>query len=81
METTIRLRVKKELSSAEQKGILQLKGAIISRGFTDIIHISDEGEEFHINSFSVHHEQKTALHEYLETWLSDKSLGQAVVLL
>jgi hypothetical protein len=81
MESTIRLRIKKELSSTQQKSILKLKGAIISQGFTDIIHIRDEGEEFHINYFSVLPGKKAALHDYLETCLSDKDLGEAVSLL
>jgi hypothetical protein len=51
MEKTIRLKVKKELTGEQEKQVIKLKGALISQGFTDIIHISDEGEEHYINSF------------------------------
>ncbi|MCR5862554.1 hypothetical protein LRS05_10520 [Flavobacterium sp. J372] len=51
MEKTIRLKIKKELTREQEKQVIRLKGALIGQGFTDIIHISDEGEEHYINTF------------------------------
>ena len=74
MDTIVRLRVKKELDNRQHKSILDLKGSIISKGYTDIIHISDEGEEFHINSFSVLPEQKVAVLDYIVLNLKENNL-------
>jgi len=51
MDTVIRFKVKKDLDNKQHKRLLELKGALIRDGYTDIIHIHDDGEEFHINSF------------------------------
>ena len=51
MAKTIRLKIKKELTQEQEKQVIRLKGALIAKGFTDIIHISDESEQHYINSF------------------------------
>lgn len=51
MTNPIRLRIKKDIDAATEKKILKLKGNLITEGFSEIIHISDEGEEHYINSF------------------------------
>lgn len=52
MDKTVRLRVRKELEKAQERKIISLKGSLISGGYTDIIHIDDEDEQYHINFFS-----------------------------
>jgi hypothetical protein len=81
MDTIVRLRVKKELDSRQHKSILGLKGSIISKGYTDIIHISDEGEEFHINSFSVPRQEKEIILEYIALYLKENRLDMAATLM
>jgi len=81
MESLIRFRTKKDLDNTQHKSILALKGSIISKGYTDIIHISDDGEEFHINSFSALPEQKAALLDYMIGYLNEEKLGQVVQML
>jgi len=81
MEKEIRLRVKKDLDSKQHKNILALKGSLIAQRYTDIIHISDEDEDYHINSFSVVPEQEITILHYINIYLREKSLEQAVTLI
>ncbi|MDA6072612.1 hypothetical protein NJT12_23605 [Flavobacterium sp. AC] len=46
MEKTIKLRVKKDIDNRRELKVLKLKGILISKGFTQIIHIADENEHF-----------------------------------
>ncbi|MXN91726.1 hypothetical protein GR160_10855 [Flavobacterium sp. Sd200] len=81
MDTIVRLKVKKDIDNKQHKALLELKGNIIAKGFTDIIHISDEGEEFHINSFTTLSGQSAALYEYMAAFLEEKALRDLVTLL
>lgn len=60
MNKTIKLRVKKEIERDKELKVLKLKGTLISRGYTEIIHIADENEDFHLNTFitSADHKKK-----------------------
>jgi hypothetical protein len=81
MEKEIRFRVKKDLDSKQHKNILALKGSLIAQRYTDIIHISDEDEDYHINSFSVVPEQKATILHYITLYLKEKGLDQAVTII
>jgi hypothetical protein len=52
MDKTIKLRVKKEIDRSNELKVLKLKGSLITKGYTEIIHIADENEDFYHNSFS-----------------------------
>jgi hypothetical protein len=80
MESLIRFRIKKDLDNSQHKSILALKGSIISKGYTDIIHISDDGEEFHINSFSLLTSKKAAVTGYIMAYIEAKKLEQVVTI-
>jgi len=80
MDTVIRFKVKKDLDNRKHQSLLRLKGSIIAKGFTDIIHISDEGEEFHVNSFSVLQDQKAAILEYITLYVKQNSLDSTIAL-
>jgi hypothetical protein len=58
MDKTIKLRVKKEIDNNGELKVLKLKGTLISKGFTEIIHIADENEDFYLNSFSTSPDHK-----------------------
>ncbi|WP_313903068.1 hypothetical protein [Flavobacterium anhuiense] len=58
MEKTIQLKVRKDLDAREQHTILKLKGSLISKGYTEIIHILDQDEDYHINTFETATEKK-----------------------
>jgi len=78
MDKVIRLKIKKELTSAQEKKIIQLKGALISGGYTDIIHFSEEGEEFYINSFTTLPERKTEALAFIAARVNDSSLSNVL---
>lgn len=65
MNKIIKLRVKKEVDRANELKVLKLKGTLISKGFTEIIHIEDENEDFHLNTFSTDPEQKKEAENYV----------------
>ena len=80
MDTVIRFKVKKDLDNKQYQSLLRLKGSIIAKGFTDIIHIGDEGEEFHINSFTVLPEHKAAVVEYVNLYIRENSLDATITM-
>jgi hypothetical protein len=51
MQKEVRFKVRKDLDPQEQQRVIKLKGSLISKGYTEIIHIRDQGEEFHLNTF------------------------------
>jgi hypothetical protein len=81
MDKAIRLKVKKELDIQQEKKVIQLKGALIAKAYTEIIHISDEGEEFYINSFVTLPEKKKEALDFIEGYLQEKSLDAIVDIL
>jgi len=81
MEKTIQLKVKKELTLEQEKQVIRLKGALIAKGFTDIIHISDEGEEFHINQFIILPNKKDEALDFIKIYLIEKGLISTIWIL
>jgi len=81
MDKTIRLKVKKELSSLHEKSILHLKGQLILKNYTEIIHISDEGEEYYINSFITLPERKDDVIIFIRAYQQEKSLNEILEIL
>ncbi|MDW8850125.1 hypothetical protein SD960_08490 [Flavobacterium sp. MMLR14_040] len=53
MNKTIKLRVKKEIDRKSELEVLKLKGTLITKGYTEIIHIEDENEDFELHYISV----------------------------
>ncbi|MDR7369992.1 hypothetical protein [Flavobacterium aquidurense] len=81
MEKVIRLRVFKDLSSQQQIDIIKLKGSLISKGYTAIIHINDQDEEYHINSFAVIEESRSAVQDFIEDFINKAELTNMVSIL
>ena len=74
METAIKLRVRKNLDAREQHTVLKLKGSLISKGFTEIIHILDQDEDFHINSFETSAEKRNEARQYIAAFIDHENL-------
>jgi hypothetical protein len=79
MEKTIRLRINKELKKEYERKIMNLKGSLISGGYTDIIHIDDEDELHHINFFTT--ERRDEALELILTYIEQHTLAAVVILL
>ena len=78
MEKAIKLKVRKELNNQQQTKIIKLKGSLISRGYTEIIHILDQDEDFHINYFDTPAESKNEVLEYINNFILKESLGESI---
>ncbi|MFH6959113.1 hypothetical protein ACHRV1_17090 [Flavobacterium aquidurense] len=78
MEKGIRLKVRKELDGRQQSNIIKLKGTLISKGYTEIIHILDLDEEFHINTFDIESGTGIEVREFITAFIAREQLGDSV---
>lgn len=78
MEKAIKLKVRKELDSRQQQHIIKLKGSLISRGYTEIIHILDQDEEFHLNYFDTPAESKDQVLQFINAFIARENLTDSV---
>ena len=80
MEKSIQLKVRKELNCQQQLNIIKLKGSLISKGYTEIIHILDQDDEFHINSFATPVEATNEVKEYINAFINKENLADTITL-
>lgn len=80
MDKAIKLKVRKELNGQQQLNIIKLKGALISRGYIEIIHILDQGEKFHINSFEISIGRTTEVQEFITAFINRENLTETITL-
>ncbi len=80
MDKTIKLRVRKEIGNSNELKVLKLKGALITKGYTEIIHIADENEDFYLNSFSTSPENKKEAEHFVLDYISDNNLMDTITL-
>lgn len=78
MERAIKLKVRKELDGREQFNVIKLKGSLISKGYTEIIHILDQDDEYHINSFETPVENRNEVKDFIVAFISSQNLTDAV---
>ncbi|OUL63467.1 hypothetical protein [Flavobacterium sp. AJR] len=81
MNKTIKLRVKKEIDRESELKVLKLKGTLISKGYTEIIHIEDENEDFYLNTFSTSTELKKEVENYILDYISSHNVNDIITLL
>lgn len=81
MDKIIKLRVKKEIDRANELKVLKLKGTLITKGFTEIIHIEDENEDFYLNTFSTAPQQKKDAENYVLEYISTNNLNDTISLI
>lgn len=78
MDKAIKLKVRKELDGLQQFNIIKLKGSLISKGYTEIIHILDQDEEFHINSFETAVESSNEVQEFITAFINRENLNDTI---
>ncbi|MET0944595.1 MAG: hypothetical protein ABWY22_04250 [Flavobacterium sp.] len=78
MEKGIKLKVRKELDGRQQSNIIKLKGSIISKGYTQIIHIADQDEEFHINFFEIKTGAANEVQEFINAFIVRENLQDSI---
>ena len=80
MEKAVTLQVRKELNGRQQQEIIKLKGSIISKGYTEIIHILDKDDEFHINSFETPVERRDEVQDFIKAFINQADLADTVTI-
>ncbi|UUW07598.1 hypothetical protein NLG42_15970 [Flavobacterium plurextorum] len=80
MEKAIKLKVRKELNSQQQLNRIKLKGSLITKGYTEIIHILDQDDEFHINSFETPVETNMEVQEFINAFIIKENLADTISL-
>ena len=80
MDKTIKLRVKKEIDNSSELKVLKLKGTLISKGYTEIIHIADENTEYYLNSFSTPPENKKEVEDFVLDYITNHNLDDTITL-
>jgi len=78
MEKGMKLKVRKELDGRQQSNIIKLKGSLISKGYTEIIHILDQDEEFHINSFEIETGNDSEVREFITAFIAREQLEDSI---
>jgi hypothetical protein len=78
MEKGMKLKVRKELDGRQQSNIIKLKGSLISKGYTEIIHIVDQDEEFHINSFDIESGTDNEVCEFITEFIAKEQLEDSI---
>ncbi len=81
MNKTIHLRVKKEIDRTSEAKVLKLKGSLITKGYTEIIHIKDENEDFYLNTFSTDSDKKKEAENYVLEFISSNALHESISLI
>ena len=81
MDKTIKLRIKKEIDHSNALKVMKLKGSLISKGYTEIIHIADENSEYYLNSFSTSLENKKEVDSFVLDYITNHDLSDSIVLL
>ena len=81
MNKTIKLRVKKEIDRESELKVLKLKGTLITKGYTEIIHIEDENEDFYVNTFSTSTDLKKEAENYILDYISSHNVNDIISLL
>jgi len=74
----MKLKVRKQLDGKQQSNIIKLKGSLISRGYTEIIHILDQDEEFHINSFDIESAAAEEVQEFITAFIAREQLEESI---
>ncbi|PJJ10692.1 hypothetical protein CLU83_4148 [Flavobacterium sp. 1] len=80
MNKTINLRVKRDVDRDIELKILKLKGSLITKGYTEIIHIADENEDFYLNSFSTSPDHKKEAEDFILDYISNNNLADTITL-
>nr|WP_294781229.1 hypothetical protein [uncultured Flavobacterium sp.] len=78
MEKSIQLQVRKDLDPRQQLTVIKLKGSLISKGWTEIIHILDQDEDFHINTFETAPENRNVVQQYISAFINAENLSDTI---
>lgn len=78
MRKEVRFRVRKDLEPQQQLRVIKLKGSLIAKGYTEIIHIMDQDAEFHLNTFETPPDKRNEAQQYIAAFISTENLSQTI---
>ena len=78
MNTTIRLKIKKEVDTPTARKILKLKGNLIAQSFTDLIHYDDADENTYIHYFTTEGTRRQEATTYILSYIDQEGLNDLV---
>jgi hypothetical protein len=78
MQKEVRFTVRKDLAPQQQQRVIKLKGSLISKGYTEIIHIRDQDQEYHVNTFETAPDKRNEVRQYIEAFINTEDLCQAI---
>jgi len=78
MEKTITMRVRKDPNPKEQRSLVKLKGSLISKGWTQMIHIEDLDEAFHLNTFEIQQRDTNEVQQYIAAFIASENLSETI---
>lgn len=78
MNTTIRLKIKKEVDTPTARKILKLKGNLIAQSFTDLIHYDDADENTYIHYFTTESEKHQEVTNYILSYINKEDLQDLI---
>lgn len=81
MNIIIKLRLKKEIDRSDELKVLKLKDPLITKGYTEIIHIEDENEDFYANTFSTSKDLRKELEDFVLGYIYSHNLHDEVTLI
>ncbi|WP_371258442.1 hypothetical protein [Flavobacterium sp. Root420] len=68
------------MDALKQNKVIRLKGSLISKAYNEIIHIEDQDDEFHINSFETDPRNRNEVMQYIEAFIGMENLSDTVSL-
>lgn len=78
MQKEVRFTVRKELDPQQQQRVIKLKGSLISKGYTEIIHIRDQDEQYHVNTFETAPDKQNEVQQYIAAFISEENLSKTI---
>lgn len=70
MEKTITMRARKNPDPKEQRSLLKLKGSLIFKGYTRIIHMQERSEGFHSGTFEIPDAKPDKVRQYVAAFIT-----------
>lgn len=80
MHKQVRFRVRKDLEPRQQLRVIKFKGSLISKGYTEIIHIMDQDEQYHLNTFETPSDKRNEVQRYIAAFISSENLSEAITI-
>lgn len=78
MNTTIRLKIRKEVDTPTARKILKLKGSLIAQSFTDLIHYDDTDEDNYVHYFTTTGAKRQEATDYILSYIDEQGLRDTV---